>query len=310
MLGLIVGDALGVPVEFQSRESLQKDPVQFMRAFGTYQQPAGTWSDDSSLALSQAESLLKGFDLIDMATKFVQWQKAEIWTPHGEVFDIGITTAQAIDHLAELLAAHRFGEIQELNQIDDERTNGNGSLMRVLSLYWHLRRNGTLESQFQTIWQVSALTHYHLRAALACLFYLIMVDELGRGKDPVAAYRDTRARMHQFFHTYPTFAREQSHFNRLMEKDIRGVPMDAIRSDGYVIHSLEAAVWCLLRHDHYAGVVLEAVNLGEDTDTTAAIAGGLAGLYFGRDNIPSDWIEALARKEDIFKLCEQFNVEL
>jgi len=303
LIGLAVGDALGVPVEFMERSVILENPVQEMRAYGTYDQPMGTWSDDSSLTFCLADSLIEGFDLIDMAERFVLWKHQAYWSARGEVFDIGITSAVAIDQLAVLLAQKQFKAIESLGNTDDERTNGNGSLMRILPLYFYLQHE-KIEDHFATIWAVSALTHAHLRAAIACLIYLIFADELVQQKSASVAYAEMQKRMTAFLTKNEGKRQEAKFFQRILEEDIDSLPENEIRSDGYVVHSLEAALWCLLRGCSYEEVVLAAVNLGADTDTTAAIAGGLAGLQYGWESIPRDWRESLARYQDILKLSE------
>lgn len=132
IFGVCIGDALGVPVEFQSRDQLKRSPITTMRSFGTHRQPAGTWSDDSSLTLCLADSLCKGYDLEDMATKFLQWYNTEIWTPHGRVFDIGIATSQAIHRISKGTSPTLCGGTSEFD-------NGNGSLMRILPLLFYIK---------------------------------------------------------------------------------------------------------------------------------------------------------------------------
>ena len=292
ILGLVVGDALGVPVEFQSRQQLDQDPVVHMRAYGTYNQPKGTWSDDSSLALCLADVLSTGYDLKAIAQRFIDWKTKADWTPHGEVFDIGITTSKAIDHLISLLRNGDEESLKLLRYQADEYTNGNGSLMRILPLYLEIQKEG-IEAAFEKIWYVSALTHGHIRSAISCLIYLVLVDELMQGKEKATAYRATQLRTKQFFIDQDIMAKEVQIFSRLIEQDIRQVQRTAIKSSGYVLDSLEAAFWCFLNSESYSEAVLKAVNLGEDTDTTAAIAGGLAGVYFGMEGIPTEWLNSI-----------------
>jgi ADP-ribosylglycohydrolase len=99
-------------------------------------------------------------------------------------------------------------------------------------------------------------------------------------------------------------------FNRVLINDISGYPEDEIKSGGYVLHSLEASLWCFLNSENYSEAVLKAVNLGEDTDTTGAITGGIAGIYYGYENIPEEWIAELVRKDDIEALCEKLHQKL
>jgi len=123
--GAVVGDALGVPIEFKSWAAIAQVPVTEMRGYGTHQQPPGTWSDDSSLLLCTAESLLNGFDLQDLGRRFVRWLDERYWTPWGQVFDVGITTREAIRRIAQGGAPEQAGS-------SSEQSNGNGSLMRIL----------------------------------------------------------------------------------------------------------------------------------------------------------------------------------
>lgn len=309
ILGLAVGDALGVPVEFQSREQLRQHPVREMRAYGTYHQPKGTWSDDSSLTFCLMEALSQGFELKTIAEKFVDWKSQAYWTAHGKVFDIGVTTSLAINKLENILAIKDYEGLAFLYLEAREDMNGNGSLMRILPLFFYLKNKG-FEHNFDTIWQVSALTHGHIRAALCCLFYLIMAEEIVSHKDKSIAYANTQKRFQTFLENGNMNLKERQLFDRLVTQNIFDFAEQDIQSSGYVIHSLEAAMWCLMTNNDYKSTVLAAVNLGIDTDTTAAIVGGLAGLLYGYEAIPKDWINCLARLEDILELCERLELTL
>ncbi|GAA3994434.1 ADP-ribosylglycohydrolase family protein [Hymenobacter fastidiosus] len=267
--GLAVGDALGVPVEFSSRAARRRDPVLSMRAQGTHNQPAGTWSDDAALAFCLAEALADGFSVAKVAENCGRWYYQNFWTPHGSVFDIGVTTREALHRLKAdptlLLAGGK-----------DEYSNGNGSLMRILPLAFY-RPAELLASRFQLIFDVSAVTHGPVRAAVAGFLYLELARHLRAGLAPAAAYarlcQEAPAQLRQL--TIP--AAEADQFERILRGRLPDVPETAINSRGYVLHTLAAALWCLLRCDSYAETVLAAVNLGDDTDTTGAVAGGLAG---------------------------------
>lgn len=306
LLGLAVADALGVPVEFQSRESLVANPVKDMMGYGTYSQPAGTWSDDSSLTFCLAESLVQDFNLVDMAQKFVDWSKAQIWTPHGRVFDIGITTRESMEILEDILLSGDTKSLEYLHHEADEMSNGNGSLMRILPLLFYLKHQPA-ENWFDITWKVSALTHGHMRAAIACWYYLRFAWHLWQTKDKRNAYLEVRSEARELFRTKNIPFSEQRIFARVVEHSISFLPASEISSSGYVMHSLEAAMWCVLRHNTYEETVLAAVNLGHDTDTTAAIAGGLAGILYGFDAIPEAWVNQLARLNDILELCDELN---
>lgn len=308
ILGLAVADALGVPVEFEDRSRLAAEPVIGIRGYGTYNQPAGTWSDDSSLTFCLADSLCDGYDLADIARKIVAWRKAEIWTPHGEVFDIGMTTQRAIGILAEILASGDLDALKELREEADEYTNGNGSLMRILPLYFAINEL-SLEEQFERIWEVSALTHGHVRSALCCFYYLRFFHQIANKKTKEEAYRFTNQEFSAFLKQRKIAYGEQQLFQRILSGTIDQLPEEAIASDGYVMHSLEASLWCLLRNEDYPTTVLTAINLGEDTDTTAAIVGGWAGALYGLSGIPDHWKKILVKYEEIVALCDRLAAE-
>jgi len=295
--GAVVGDALGVPVEFTDRPERQHDPVISMRGGGTWRQPPGTWSDDSSLLLCSVESLLNGFNTEDMGRRFVDWHNAERWTPWGSVFDIGMTTRAALLAISRGVKAEQAGGTTE-------SSNGNGSLMRILPVALQAAQL-PVHKMLERIHRASAITHGHPRSQMACGLYGLLVRELLHGNPPIAAWSLAKK---EFVSGYvlPVWAAELSAFDQLMGTEIIGLAESAIESDGYVMHTLMASVWCLLNTGNFSKTVLRAVNLGGDTDTTACVTGGLAGLYYQRDAIPSEWISALARKGDVDCLFHEF----
>ncbi len=300
LFGVAVGDALGVPVEFQDRELLARFPVTNMRENGSHAQPRGTWSDDSSLTFCLAESLCDGYNLEDIASKFNKWYNSEILTPHGRVFDIGMATRQAIYRIAQ-------GEDPILCGGFDEEDNGNGSLMRILPLAFYLKREKDINVIYQKVKEVSSITHAHFRSVFACFIYVIYALEVLKGHDKFEAYNQTKIIVEDFIVNKDFNQKELQLFDRILKENIDELKEDKVHSGGYVLHSLEASLWCVLNSTSYEETVLKAVNLGGDTDTAAAIAGGLAGLLYGYESIPEEWINVLARKNDITKLCEKLS---
>lgn len=295
LIGLAVGDALGVPVEFSDRTRLKKQPVTGMRAFGVHNQPAGTWSDDSSLAFCLAESLSeKGLNYQDQAQRFIAWKYAGKWTPHGRVFDIGNATGDAITRLLNGIEPLEAGP-------SDERACGNGSLMRILPLAIYLA-HGTAGERFQRSCECSRLTHGHPRCQLACAIYVEVAAALVRGESlQVGIARAVELVEPIIRSQYP---REVETFAKVFSPQLSSLSESEISGSGYVIHCLEASLWCALRAKTYSEGVLAAVNLGDDTDTTGAVTGGLLGLRFGLAAIPKEWQIQLARRKDILALCE------
>ncbi len=342
LFGAIVGDALGVPVEFSSREKRRADPVTGMRAYGVHHQPAGTWSDDSSMLLCLAESVSEtGWNLGDQMARYARWLNEGYMTPHGEVFDVGGATRAAIRRFQTGTEAAFCGG-------RDERDNGNGSLMRCLpaALCFAHSPDGLLAAAMD---QSSILTHAHPRSRLACVFFGFLVSELVRYAEkthagteervsganaPAVGTRETNAPGRVAAGAGPSqpLAREAvaaatarltrvagsgdlpadlvtelPSLERIVSGRLHTLAEAEIQSSGYVVHTLEAAIWCVCTSDSYRECVLKAVNLGEDTDTTACVAGGLAGLLWGTEAIPREWSSALADHDTVERVVSGFS---
>jgi len=286
LLGVAVGDALGVPVEFQPRGSFL---VREMRGYGTYNQPPGTWSDDTSLSLCLADSLSRGFDPRDMARNFVRWHDRAAFTARGEVFDVGHSTRKAIYRLRSGVAPEQAG-------CTGENENGNGSLMRIAPLAFYLAGKPEAE-RFRATKAVSSITHAHEWSVAACFIYLEFLGKLLGGAKKKAAYAALRR---NFQNGSPYISDDTlDMFGRILRADISALRMAEIKSSGFVVDTLEAALWCFFTTDDYQDAVLRAVNLGEDTDTTAAVTGAMAGLAYGTEDIPPHWLDSLAGHDDI-----------
>ena len=304
ILGLAVGDALGVPVEFRSREVLKQNPVTGMRAYGTHNQPAGSWSDDTTMALCTLESLTKGVDYDDMMDRFCRWVEEGYMTPHGKLFDIGRTTLHALRLYSSGTPALQCGGT-------DVRDNGNGSLMRILPAIFYLRREygaACMEKAeaFTLIHNLSRLTHAHPISQMACGLYCDMANELMNGKTMAEAVNHAVLTKERWYGKQEEFSSWLAKFDFINAEMLAALPEEAIKSSGYVVDTLQAALWCLLTTHSYHECVLKAVNLGSDTDTVAAVAGGLAGILYGTESIPQNWLRVLAKKEEIVRLCNAF----
>ena len=278
VMGLIVGDALGVPVEFKIRDKFHVDD---MIGYGTYNQPPGTWSDDSSLTLATMESIVrKGeIDPADIIRNFSRWLNYAEFTPYGKVFDVGGTTERAI---------RKFDNQRITCGCGRKKGNGNGSLMRILPL-------ALFPSSLHAVDEVSSLTHSHEISKRACRLYVGTAEQLLKGR-PISYCLDYSGIWVKEFDRIPKIYK----LNR-----------DEIKSTGYVVDTLEAALWCVYHTRSYRDCVLTAVNLGGDTDTIAAVAGGLAGIIYGcggESGIPDEWIAQIARKDWISDLCERFRL--
>ncbi|TCI95058.1 ADP-ribosylglycohydrolase family protein [Tenacibaculum sp. M341] len=306
-LGLAIGDALGVPVEFKSRYYLNNSPVTDMLEFGSHHQPKGTWSDDSFLTFCLADSLCNGYSCSDIANTFAKWYTDTLWTAHGEVFDIGIATNSAI---------HAFikGTPATLAGGDGEFDNGNGSLMRISPIAFYVK-DKPIEERFAIVKDVSSITHRHIRSVISCFIYVEFLLELLKGIDKIEAYKNMITAVNGFLYSNAICSQaEIDRFHRVLENKVNDYDIEPLRTleekqisgSGYVLNTLEASIWCFLTTNSYTDSVLKAVNLGEDTDTTACVTGALSGLYYGIDEIPEKWKEVLVKKEEIIELSHQF----
>jgi ADP-ribosylglycohydrolase len=306
IMGLVVGDAVGVPVEFKSREYLKKNPVKDMIGYGTYNQPAGTWSDDSSLTLCLADSLSNGLDYSDIMSKFLSWIKYGNYTPYNDVFDIGNSTRCAIYNYDKGMEPLECGG-------KSEHDNGNGSLMRILPMVFYQYANmnhgitNDMSGLMEPIHDVSKLTHAHNTSLIACGLYSLIIEYLINDSSNVKS--SVMSALSNGFNYYGYICKNK--YDKDLDSYYRLRDIDAfaslneveISSSGYVVDTLEAAIWCFLNTNSYAECILKAVNLGEDTDTVAAVAGGFAGVVYGYDNIPKEWLQKIPRREWIESIC-------
>ncbi len=302
--GLMVGDALGVPVEGCPKDVLKKDPVKDLRELGKHHQPLGTWSDDSSMMLCTVDSLQKGLDYEDIMKRFASWLFDAEYTPHGEVFDWGYTSSEAIYN-------YRDGKpLLECGGRNDS-DNGNGSLMRILPValfqYFHCHRflTNNRKQLLEPIHIVSALTHAHPVSMIGCGLYANLVaDQISarcgfpQTNWPDAQWNDYDYSGYGNLYGDEDYSEALHRYDRLRNLDqFALLPEEEIQGAGYVVQTLEAAVWCLLNTSSFEECVLKAVNLGRDADTVGAVAGGLAGAKYGLENIPERWRLALSRHE-------------
>lgn len=286
LYGLLIGDALGVPYEFHRPEAIppldqieMEPPAGFRRAHG--RTPMGTWSDDGAQALALLDSLLTcgTLDLDDFGRRIVAWYNQAAYTPDQRVFDCGIQTGDAIRELLRGTPAHAAGRTDEL-------ANGNGSLMRVLPLaLWH---TGSDDDLIRDAHLQSSVTHGHPRSHVCCALYCLwaryfLTETKAPWAEAVAKLRD--------YYTGSYLDELELH---VRPDDPTGFPGGT--GGGYVVDCLRSARQ-VQSESSYEAIVKAAVALGNDTDTTACVAGGIAGVRFGLSGIPSRWLDALQGKE-------------
>ncbi len=300
LLGLAIGDAIGVPVEFETRSVLNQDPVVDMRGFGTYAVPMGTFSDDTSMSWCLAETILEGYSPNLLADKFVDWRFNNKYTASGITFDCGVVTNRCIEKYA------KSGKLT--NGSNNESENGNGSLMRIAPLII-LLKGKKIEERYELVKEVSSITHAHIRSVLSCFFLCELMLEMLNGSDKQKSYIVAQNKIKHIFKIKNISRYEQSIFEKIYPNNIWLFSEQEIVSSGYVIHTLEASLWAFYTTTNYKDAVLKAVNLGEDTDTTAAITGSIAGLYYGYDKIPNEWLDILLKKDELIKLSNDLQLK-
>lgn len=297
VIGHAIGDAIGVPVEFRSRTYLDRNPVRGMIGNGVHNQPIGTWSDDTSLEVCLMESICdKGvIDYTDIMSKFTEWLYYNKYTATDKTFDCGITTRLAINKWLEGNRPFNCGG-------SDINSNGNGSLMRILPVAFIVN---TLDldstDTYKLVLNVSSLTHSHEISVLGCYIYVNYINFILKGLTKEEAYYSIQNIDYSFFSKDAL-----KEYSRILNKSIDKCSRLFIKSTGYVVHSLEATLWCILNNDDYSDTVLKAVNLGDDTDTIGAITGSIAGILYGMNNIPIGWRHSLKKRKYLENLSDRF----
>ena len=305
IIGFVVGDALGVPVEFIERNSLRNNKVTDMIGYGTHYQPEGTWSDDSSMVLATIDGILKSsnneLDYKKIMSNFLNWKKNGEFTPFNKTFDIGNSTSYALSvYDQNLRKNHPDDWICGNGEIN---SNGNGSLMRIIPITFFLFANNIDyfdKKYLDVITNISSMTHSHIYSISGCYIYSVFASELLKTNNKLIAYK----KMQNICKNVENL--DFSVYSRVINNDIYKLKENEIKSSGYVVDSLEASIWCLLTSNSYQEATLKAVNLGEDTDTIGALTGSLAGILYGYNNIPNSWIKKLQQKEYVIGITEEY----
>ena len=296
IFGVATGDAMGFPVQFYKREQAKALNVTGMVAHRSGNYPAGSWSDDTSMTLALADSLCEkdSLDYGDIMGRFSDWFGKGRYTPGGKAYDVGRTCFRALMRYHDGVAPLDCGGLAKTD-------NGNGSLMRISPLALYLRKEYGSDAfanvkAFTAVHNVSRLTHAHPIALVGCdIFVAVLLSLMDgtqkdaavlRGMEQVRAYADRR----------PEFKSAFAEYARIGEADFSLLPESKIASSGYVVDTLEAALWCFLTTDSYRSCIIKVLGLGKDTDSIGAVAGAMAGIYYAgseEQDIPKEWSDAL-----------------
>ncbi len=296
IFGVATGDAMGFPVQFYKREQAKALNVTGMVAHRSGNYPAGSWSDDTSMTLAFTASLCESgrLDYDDIMRRFSEWLRKGHYTPGGRAYDVGRTCFSALLRYSDGVAPLDCGGQAKID-------NGNGSLMRISPLALYLRKEYGSDAfanakAFTPVHNVSRLTHAHPIALVGCdIFVAVLLSLMDgtqkdaavlRGMEQVRAYADRR----------PEFKSAFAEYARIGEADFSLLPESKIASSGYVVDTLEAALWSFLTTDSYRACILKVLGLGKDTDSIGAVAGAMAGIYYAgseEQDIPKEWSDAL-----------------
>jgi ADP-ribosyl-[dinitrogen reductase] hydrolase len=279
---LAVGDAVGTAVEFKPRGSFE--PLQDMVGGGPFSLRAGEWTDDTSMALCLAASLLEcgGFDAADQMHRYVRWRDEGYMSSNGRCFDIGGTVSNALFRF-QLLGEPYAG-------VTHPRSAGNGCIMRLAPVPMYFAGNREQALHFAV--ESSRTTHATAECLEACRLFASQLFNTLNGAD-----RETIL-------SAEGLELIESRIVAVAKGDYLGKHSDQVRGSGYVVESLEAALWCFYHSSSFEEAILAAANLGDDADTTAAVCGQVAGAYYGVEGIPGNWLRLLAKRELIQQMAD------
>jgi len=283
LLGLACGDAVGTTVEFRARGSFT--PVTGMQGGGPFGLVAGEWTDDTSMALCLAASLIhcKGFDAADQMNRYCNWRSVGYMSSTGNCFDIGLTVSGALTRY--LASGDPFAGDP------DPRTAGNGALMRLAPVPMFYAASA--QATWKQAGESTRTTHGALEAIECSQLFALQLRSALRGESKEA-----------ILSTKP-LTPLSGKVMALARGDYASKPIERIKGSGYCVESLEAALWCFAHTRSFEEAVLAATNLGDDADTTAAICGQLAGAFYGAGAIPADWLRPLVMREEIEQMADQ-----
>ena len=301
IIGHAIGDAMGVPTEFCIREKLLQHPVKEMISSDEVGQPAGSWSDDTSMEICTIESFIEHgkFDYSDIMHKWIEWINEGKYTANGDTFDVGRTCLSAIRQFTNGIEPIECG-------LKDEMSNGNGSLMRILpiALYSYIKELSD-EEIIKLTNEVSSLTHGHNISKLGCYIYVRFVIALLQGKSKEDAYTFIQRLDYSMYDEYSI-----KKYDRILNANIKDFTIDEISSKGYIVDTLECSLWILMNAKNYKEVIISSTNIGNDTDTIGAIAGSMAGIVYGINSIPKSWLNKLLRKDYLIDLALKFEKKI
>lgn len=302
MLGLAVGDAMGVPIKFSNRETLLNKPITKMNGYGNYNVPKGNWSGITSLSLATMDSFTKclKIDYNDLMKRFCKWINDGKYSSCNVVFDINEVTKVALTHYYSDL------EVPLKCGLKNITSNDNGSLMRMYPVAYFCYMKHLTEEQTECIAiTLSSLTHAHPISCLGCYLYIMYIIFILKGYNKLDSYYMLRDI------DYGMFKKDTLKvYKNILNDDIALKDIDDIKSTNSIVDTLEASLWVILNTTNYHESIIASINLGGDTNTIGAITGSMAGLLYGSSSIPIKWINELKNISFLQKTCSKFEAML
>jgi ADP-ribosylglycohydrolase len=290
ILGLAVGDALGCTLEFKKPGTFES--ISSIVGGGYHNLEAGQWTDDTSMALCLAKSLIdcKGFDAKDQMLKYCKWYDEGYMSSTGECFDIGNTTLKALDDF--IITGNPY------SQVTDESSAGNGSIMRLAPIPMYYCQHPEDALKYAAL--NSQTTHANEMCVDACRYMAGIIVGLLNGESKETVLSSMYSPVNDYFNKEPLCGA----INEVASGSFKNKQPPEIKGTGFVVESLEAALWAFYHSDNFRDGALKAVNLGNDADTTGAVYGQIAGAYYGIDNIPNEWINVICMKDKLIELMK------
>lgn len=283
LLGLAIGDAIGTTAEFKHRGTFS--PVTDMVGGGVFSLDPGEWTDDTSMALCLATSLIKcnGFDAKDQMDRYYRWWTEGYLSSNGKCFDIGNTVKHS-------LSSYNYtGDPYSGNT--DPRSAGNGSIMRLAPIPMFYCNDPVSLAEYSALSSIT--THGATESVEACQLFSVLIVRALQGMSKEQILQPSG------------LVFDSPSIQAIDRGEYRGKVVDDIRGSGYVVESLEAALWCFSVTDSYREAILKAVNLGYDADTTAAVCGQIAGAFYGMSGIPEEWVQKVVMNDEIVVMADQ-----
>ena len=301
IIGMAVGEAMGIPVDFIERDKMLENPVLEMKEYGTFNKPIGTWSSDTAMCLATMDSITNCFGISteDMGNRYIDWMEKGKYSASGERFDIGRTS---------MIAISRFEKTHEPAQCGSmaEDSNENDCLTRMIPIAYYAHANRLNQNAiYELVRKVALLTHAHEISVLGCYIFVIYAMKLMDKKSKFDAYQELKKA------NYSQFSRSSiEKYVRILRKDIASLPMEAITTDNGIVETLEAVFWVFLNTSNFNQAIIGGINLGGDASTLGACLGALAGISFGVKSMNPEWRIDLKRYTYISRLCEKFDESL